>query len=60
MGVKPMFKFKKSLTLKYIMKKDDIYYVKSLEEDFSTKTLVGKDKVTYQTIKDIVDRKSVV
>lgn len=30
------------------------YFVKSFEEDFSTKTLSGKDKVTYQTLDDII------
>jgi len=36
------------------MKGDEFYYVKSLEEDFCTKTLVGKEKVTYQTIQNMV------
>jgi hypothetical protein len=35
------------------------YYVKSLEEDFATKTLKGKKKVTYQTIYDIVKTKKI-
>ena len=41
------------------MKKDEIYYVKSLEEDFSTKTLAGKNKVIYQTIQDMVKTKTI-
>ena len=32
----------------------EIYYVKSLEQDFCTKTLVGKKKVNFQSIYDIV------
>ena len=36
---------------------EDFYYVKSLEEDFATKTLKGKDKVTYQTVQDIVKKR---
>lgn len=39
------------------MKEGEIYYVKSLEEDFSTKTLVGKEKVVYQKVQDIVKTK---
>ncbi|MDP3027596.1 MAG: hypothetical protein Q8N63_07870 [Nanoarchaeota archaeon] len=35
------------------------YYAKSLEEDFATKTLKGKKKVTYQTIYDIVKNKKI-
>lgn len=30
------------------------YFVKSFEEDFSTKTLVGKEKVTFQTLENII------
>jgi len=30
------------------------YFVKSFEEDFSTKTLVNKKKVTFQTLNDIL------
>lgn len=33
------------------------YYVKSFEEDFILKTLVGKKKVNFQSIFDIVDSK---
>lgn len=33
------------------------YFVKSFEEDFSTKTLVDKKKVTFQTLDDIVTSK---
>ncbi len=36
-----------------------VYYVKSLEEDFATKTLEGKEKVTYQTVYDIVRSKTI-
>ncbi len=39
--------------------KKDIYYVKSLEEDFATKTLKGKKKVTYQTVYDIIRTKTI-
>jgi hypothetical protein len=35
------------------------YYAKSLEEDFCTKTLKGKKKVSYQTIYDIVKNKKI-
>ena len=42
----------KIVILRYIMKKE-IYYVKSFEEDFSTKTLRGREKVTFQTVQDI-------
>ena len=31
-----------------------VYYVKSLEEDFTTKTLKNKKKVNFQTIQNIV------
>lgn len=33
------------------------YYVKSLEDDFATKRLVGKEKVVFQTLDDIVRTK---
>jgi len=36
---------------------NDVYYVKSFEEDFYTKTLVGKKKVNFQSASDIVKRK---
>lgn len=39
--------------------KKEIYYVKSLEKDFATKTLVNKKKVTYQTVQNIVKTKSI-
>ncbi|MBS3144072.1 hypothetical protein J4208_00650 [Candidatus Woesearchaeota archaeon] len=39
--------------------KKEVYYVKSLEEDFATKTLQGKKKVTYQTVNDIVKTKTI-
>jgi hypothetical protein len=35
----------------------DKYYVKSFEEDFSTKTLKGKNKVTFQTLQNIMKTK---
>jgi len=35
----------------------DIYYIKSLEDDFCTKTLKNSIKVDYQSIFDIVKRK---
>ena len=33
-----------------------VYYVKSFEEDFATKMLKNRNKVTYQTVQDIVKR----
>lgn len=33
-----------------------IYYTKSLEEDFATKTLRGKKKVSFQTLDDMIKR----
>lgn len=35
------------------------YFVKSFEEDFSTKTLVGKEKKTFQTLEDIISSKTI-
>ncbi len=35
------------------------YYVKSFEEDFCTKTLVGKEKVDFQSVFDIVKTKKI-
>ncbi len=35
------------------------YFVKSFEEDFATKTLEGRKKVTYQTVYDIVKTKKI-
>ncbi len=37
----------------------DVYYVKSLEEDFATKTLKNKKKVNYQTVYDIIKTKTI-
>jgi hypothetical protein len=39
--------------------KKEIYYVKSLEEDFATKTLKGKKKVNYQKIQQIINTKTI-
>ena len=35
------------------------FLVKSFEEDFSTKTIVGKEKRTFQTIDDIINTKTI-
>ena len=35
------------------------YFAKSLEEDFATKTLKGKKKVTFQTIDNIIKTKTI-
>ncbi len=40
------------------MSSEPIYFVKSLEEDHATKTIVGKEKKTFQTIDDILARKT--
>jgi hypothetical protein len=37
----------------------EVYYVKSFEEDFSTKTLVKNKKVTFQSVFDIVEKKKI-
>lgn len=37
----------------------EVYYVKSLEEDFVTKSLNGAEKVAYQTVFDIVKTKTI-
>ena len=37
----------------------EVFYVKSLEEDFATKTLKGKKKVNYQTAYDIIKTKKI-
>ena len=37
----------------------EVYYVKSLEEDFATKTLKGKNKVTYQTMQNIIKTRTI-
>ena len=34
--------------------KNEVYFVKSLEEDFISKTLKGKNKVPFQTVQDMV------
>jgi hypothetical protein len=39
--------------------KSDVFYVKSFEEDFATKTLAGKNKVTYQTVFDMMETKTI-
>jgi len=39
--------------------KKETYLVKSLEEDFATKTLKGKKKVTFQTIDNIIKTKRI-
>jgi hypothetical protein len=38
--------------------KKELYYVKSLEEDFFTKTLKGKNKVNFQSVYDIIKTKT--
>jgi hypothetical protein len=35
------------------------YFVKSFEEDFSTKTLSGKKKITFQTLEDIIRTRTI-
>lgn len=37
----------------------EVYYVKSFEEDFATKTLTNKKKITYQTVRDIIKTKMI-
>jgi len=37
----------------------EVFYAKSLEEDFCAKTLKGKKKVTYQTVYDIIKSKTI-
>lgn len=39
--------------------KKEVYYVKSFEEDFVTKSLNGTEKITYQTVFDIVKTKTI-
>jgi len=39
--------------------KEKRYFAKSLEEDFATKTLKGKKKVTFQTIENIIKTKTI-
>ncbi len=34
--------------------KTEVFYVKSFEEDFSTKTLIDNKKVTFQAVEDII------
>ncbi|MDD5192908.1 MAG: hypothetical protein PHH54_00720 [Candidatus Nanoarchaeia archaeon] len=38
----------------------EVYYAKSLEEDFVTKTLKGKKKVAFQSVENIVKRKVIL
>jgi len=38
---------------------EEVYYVKSFEEDFCTKTLKGKNKVTFQSVFDIVKTRKI-
>lgn len=37
--------------------RNNFYFVKSLEEDFHTKTLKGKNKVNFQSVQDIISKK---
>ncbi len=37
----------------------EVYYVKSLEEDFATKTIKNKKKVIFQTIENIIKTKNI-
>ena len=37
----------------------EVYYVKSLEEDFSTKTIKNKEKVSFQSVQNIVKTKTI-
>lgn len=39
--------------------KKEMYFAKSLEEDFATKTLKGKKKVTFQTVDNIIKTKTI-
>ncbi len=39
--------------------KKEMYFAKSLEEDFATKTLKGKKKITFQTIENIIKTKTI-
>ncbi len=39
--------------------KNEVYYVKSLEEDFTTKTIKNKRKVSFQTIQNIIKTKAI-
>jgi len=38
---------------------EEVFYVKSLERDFATKTLKGKNKITFQTIENIIKNKKI-
>ena len=38
---------------------NEVYYVKSLEEDFATKTIKKKKKVTFQTLQNIIKTKTI-
>ena len=42
-----------------VMTKKTRYFVKSLEEDFATKTLRKKEKVTFQTVENIIKTKTI-
>lgn len=37
----------------------EVYYIKSFEQDFSTKTLNGYKKVTFETVYDIINDKKI-
>jgi len=37
----------------------EVFYVKSLEEDFISKTLKGKKKVDFQSIENIIKTKKI-
>ena len=39
------------------MESKEVYYVKSLEEDFISKTLKGREKVDFQSVEDMVKKK---
>lgn len=40
--------------------KKEVYFAKSLEEDFATKTLKGQHKVTFQTLSQIIKKKKIL
>ena len=39
--------------------KEEVYYVKSLEDDFATKTLSGEKKIIYQTVQDMIKTRTI-
>ncbi len=39
--------------------KNNFFYVKSLEDDFYTKTLKGKDKVNFQSVQNMIETKTI-